>query len=188
MYHIHHDRRSEHSAEAIYQALSAVMQEKSFDKITISDLTRKCSFSRATFYRSFDEVDDVLAWKCNARYQEMNDAFEAETGHAEDGYAYLRHFFNYWMKDENSLVLEQLISIGHYDVIYQIHTDNSMLVRQAIHEQVPQADAYYDYYMAAVIGAFIGFLITWIKHGRKLSADQLINMVQSVLDPDFHQV
>ena len=39
-----------------------------------------------------------------------------------------------------------------------------------------------------VIGAFIGFLITWIKHGRKLSADQLINMVQSVLDPDFHQV
>lgn len=188
MYHIHHDKRSEHSAEKIYTSLSTLMNEKPYDKITISDLTRSSGLSRATFYRSFDSVDDVLNWKLDQKYKEMNEKFEKEGVNPEDQYAYLHHFFTYWLKDQNSLILEQLIQIGHYDVIYHIHCDNSMLIRRAVAEKLPEMDAYYDYYMLSLIGAFIGFLITWISHGRVLSADEVIHLLQSALDPDFRQI
>jgi AcrR family transcriptional regulator len=38
----------------------ALMDKKPYDKITISDITEKAGIVRQTFYRNYDEKDDVL--------------------------------------------------------------------------------------------------------------------------------
>lgn len=63
MYHIPNDRRAIRSAGRIYDALMGVLEYMEFPEISISELERR-GISRATFYRLFDNLSDVLEWKC----------------------------------------------------------------------------------------------------------------------------
>lgn len=49
--------------ECIYTAMLLLMEQKSYDKITVTDITKKAGVSRMSFYRNFDSKDDVL-FKC----------------------------------------------------------------------------------------------------------------------------
>lgn len=42
--------------------LKELMQHKSFSKITVSELTKKCNINRNTFYYHFEDIYDALKW------------------------------------------------------------------------------------------------------------------------------
>lgn len=63
MYHIPNDKRAYSSACRIYDALIAALEHMAFSEISIKELERR-GISRATFYRLFDNLSDVLEWKC----------------------------------------------------------------------------------------------------------------------------
>ena len=46
--------------ESITQAMVALMAEKRFEDITITELVRRAGVSRNSFYRNFRDMDDVL--------------------------------------------------------------------------------------------------------------------------------
>lgn len=46
--------------ELIKSALSELMQQKSYLDITVSDVVRKAGVARASFYRNYDSVNDVM--------------------------------------------------------------------------------------------------------------------------------
>ena len=46
--------------ESITQAMAALMAEKRFEDITITELVRRAGVSRNSFYRNFRDMDDVL--------------------------------------------------------------------------------------------------------------------------------
>ena len=69
MYHVSNDIRSKKSAELIWEGMETCLQEKSLDKLRITDIYQKSFVSRATFYRLFDSVQDVIAYKCDCIYQ-----------------------------------------------------------------------------------------------------------------------
>ena len=48
--------------KAIASAFKQVMLEKSFDKITVQDITVKCGLNRQTFYYHFEDRYDLLNW------------------------------------------------------------------------------------------------------------------------------
>lgn len=60
MFHVHADKRTQGSAKKISSALTELMRTKNFEQITITDLQRKIGIARTTFYRSFDNLVDVL--------------------------------------------------------------------------------------------------------------------------------
>ena len=44
----------------ITEALFALMHEKSFSDITVTELIRKAGVARASYYRNYDSMEDVL--------------------------------------------------------------------------------------------------------------------------------
>lgn len=44
----------------IYEALIALMKEKSYNKISITDITERAGVSRMAYYRNYKEKDDIL--------------------------------------------------------------------------------------------------------------------------------
>lgn len=66
MYHIPKDRRAERSAEALYGGLVRQMQQRKFRDITVSEIAASASVSRATFYRLFDNMTDIILWRCES--------------------------------------------------------------------------------------------------------------------------
>ena len=101
MYHIKDDKRSKCSSELIYKALSDLMNKKNFDTIKITEVVQTAQVGRATFYRNFDHLEDVLYYKCNERFSTLY-------GYLIDYYKeerpieysfFITPFLKFWYKD-----------------------------------------------------------------------------------------
>jgi len=71
LYHIKSDKRARTSAAMLYESLMACMEVKSFEKISITELVDRATVGRSTFYRNFDEIADILYWKCDQQLSDM---------------------------------------------------------------------------------------------------------------------
>ena len=49
---------------AIGYAFKDLLKEKSFNKITITDIANKCDINRQTFYYHFQDIQDLVEWLC----------------------------------------------------------------------------------------------------------------------------
>ena len=174
MYHISNDKRSKQSAELIYQGLIICLEKKSFDRITISDLQKASSVARTTFYRSFDNMSDVLYWRCDLCFQEALSGFN-ENDFADET-RLLKHYFKYWMN--NSDILELLVTINRQDIIYACHMKNAKILEQryGILPGLEKTDA--RYFMAIRTGITVSILKAWLDGGRKENAEELLNIIK----------
>ena len=59
--------------EMIVQTLNRLLEKKSIDKITVTDIVNECGIARQTFYYHFQDILDVMAWEAQ---QEMQRALE----------------------------------------------------------------------------------------------------------------
>lgn len=173
MYHIKPDKRSKTSASMLYKALAACLKEKPFEEISITEVVTQSSNSRSTFYRNFDELVDILYWKCDRQFAEVLQGFAAEGIHENLGL--LEYVFAYWQ--EHSEVLEILLSIKRTDIIYECFTKNSVPVMELLRERVHLPQEQESYFMAVRIGVFVGVVKTWLQNGKKESAHQLSVML-----------
>ena len=106
MYHIKHDKRAESSAELICTAVLELLETNPLGEITISDVQRRSTVSRSTFYRNFDSLEDVLALLCDRGFDEIAAGSGAPV--------YIR-VFHYWFN--NAAVLEALVRTGRADIL-----------------------------------------------------------------------
>jgi len=54
------NRQVQRTRSWIFEALMLLLDEKPYDKISISDITNKAGIARQTFYRNYDGKDDIL--------------------------------------------------------------------------------------------------------------------------------
>lgn len=54
------NRNAQRSVRLLEEALTLLIAEKPYDKITVSDITRRADLNRGTFYAHFDNVDDLM--------------------------------------------------------------------------------------------------------------------------------
>ena len=172
MYHIKKDKRSQKSAELIYTALTTLLKQKSFQRITVSDIQRVSSVSRATFYRHFDHLTDVLAWRCEQYFAEM---FSNYHGSTENTYKFIHYLLEYWFFHHE--ILEILVNIHRIDIIYECHLNCfKSFIEQRILTQIPLED--YDYAMGIRSGMMVGILFVWLKGRKKQSPEELLSIIQ----------
>ena len=75
MYHIKNDRRCRRSADLIGSALKVLLAGKSLNDITVTDLQKVSGVGRSTFYRLFDNIDDVLLYEAEKRFSGLPDLY-----------------------------------------------------------------------------------------------------------------
>lgn len=178
MYHISNDKRSKQSAELIYNGLLECIKKKPFDLITITDLQKASGVARTTFYRSFDNLSDVLYWKCDACFYEVLGKFTPQMFKGEIELA--RHYFTYWM--EHSDILELLIEINRHDIIYACHMKNADILQERFGKIPGLKMKHGNYFMAIRTGFTISILTAWLKGGRKESPDEIVDIIQEQLN------
>jgi AcrR family transcriptional regulator len=55
-----HNRQVQRTKSWIFEALMLLMDEKPYNKITVSDIADKAGVARPTFYRNYDDINDVV--------------------------------------------------------------------------------------------------------------------------------
>ncbi len=177
MYHIKNDKRAKESAEIIYKGLQECLKSKQFDLITISDIQRTSSVARSTFYRCFDNLSDVLYWKCDTCFNEV--LFGYAPCSIFDELDFAKHYFKYWMN--NSSILELLIKINRQDIIYACHMKNAEIMKEQF-GQIPNLPIKHpNYFMAIRTGFTISVLTACLVGGRKESVDEIIDIIEEQL-------
>ena len=48
--------------EMLVESFRELAEKKAVDKITVQDIIEACGFSKTTFYRSFKDKYDLMAW------------------------------------------------------------------------------------------------------------------------------
>ena len=179
MYHIKDDLRAEKSAELLYEGLKRCMNDKDFDKIRITDITKESTVSRATFYRNFDMVIDVLYWKCDQLFRQvLTDYVSTEPG-IDQANGLISYVFTFWVNHTD--ILEILIEQGRIDIIFNSFINNAKIVMNYIGKKISISELDYNYFISTRVGVFIGMFQAWIAGGKKETADELI----AILDKQF---
>lgn len=175
MYHIKDDKRSRASAELIYQGLAQILRWKPFDFVTVTDVLRISGVGRATFYRNFDNLIDVLQMKCDQCFQEVLTRYLEEHTTAQEPQAFLIHFFRYWI--EHRELLELLVAMNRQDIIYASHFKYSTPITARFLPEVDTKSEEYVYFMTMRTSITVGVLTAWVKTGRSKTPEQLVELL-----------
>lgn len=177
MYHISNDKRAIQSSELIYNGLLECIKKKPFDQITISDLQKASGIARSTFYRAFDNIADVLYWKCDTCFHEVLGNYQPKLFEGEIDLAC--HYFQYWMN--HSDILELLIQINRQDIIYACHMKNAELLQEQFGQIPGMPIKHGNYFIAIRTGFTISILTTWLRGGRKETPEELVEIMEEQL-------
>jgi len=65
------DKNSLSAENCIYQALEILLENKPYNKISITDICGKAGVSRVTFYRHYKDKDEILLARVSKRYHDL---------------------------------------------------------------------------------------------------------------------
>lgn len=180
MYHIKKDKRSIQSSSWIYDALAELMKEKKYAEITVTEIVEKAKLGRATFYRNFDSLDDVLRLKCDETFNELYEylvEYYRTNSILNTGIntVFIKPFLRYWYV--NSLIIELLIKANRFDIINESFTNMFKLFLPHLNKSHDIIWKHMDYFVAIRSGVAINVLIQWIKNDKNIAPDDLADLI-----------
>ena len=171
MYHIKNDKRCIRSAALIADALESLLDRKSFMDITVSDLQRESGVGRSTFYRLFDNIDDVVTYLVDESFRDI-----------------LADYNNQTWKDFTKTILAGIIGQSGklLNIVAEGRTD--LIVRpirqnlQSIYRHDDPTKRREAHYRCAVFaGACISILLSWSENGKVETVDELAGILDGFL-------
>ena len=77
--------------QCLYTALTTLMQEKKFEKISVGELCQRAGVSRMTYYRSYNNKEDILLQHLDECFATYLDGLDVQ-----DFYGVALSFFRFW--------------------------------------------------------------------------------------------
>lgn len=178
MYHISKDKRAVQSAELIYDGFLQCLNHKSFEQITVTDVQKAAGVARTTIYRCFDNLSDILYWRCDLCFREALCSVQPTDSPSE--LDLMRGYFAYWT--EHGDILKLLVKINRQDIIYACHLKNAKDLEQSYGELPGMDEVNARYFMALRTGVTISILKAWSDGGYKETSQDLTQILQKQIE------
>ncbi len=147
----------------------------------MSALAKRAGLGRATFYRNFDAIDDVLRFICDRAFEALRETVFAShlaatrTGLLERT-TFIKPFLLFW--GERASFVRALVSAGRIEFL---HTGLADMISRILALGSAPAQSHWkrvDYFIALRSGAAIALLVHWIGCGMDLPADEVALLIQ----------
>lgn len=175
---------SEHTKQALGNALKTLMKEKSLEKITIGELTQLCGMKRQNFYYHFEDIYDLLRWVFE---KEAVVLLRRHEGAAlwQDG---LLQLFQY-IQENREVCLCAIKSVGHQHIKQFFYQDIYSIVHRTIEtiaasldkERVSTAHTDVDLLTQFYVIALAGCVESWVLGELDRTPQQLITFADTML-------
>ncbi|GEO68420.1 TetR/AcrR family transcriptional regulator [Levilactobacillus acidifarinae] len=99
------ERLAEQSRQMLVDALFTLLADNHYGEITVTDLTTQAQLARRTFYRSFANKDDLLAFYGNRLLRQYQSARQANLTTTPDLQTAMTFFFQFWWPERQRLRL-----------------------------------------------------------------------------------
>jgi AcrR family transcriptional regulator len=182
MYHIKDDKRSIRSSEMLYDGLAKLIREKPFNSIKVKNLVEVANVGRTTFYRNFDDIEDILKMRCDQVFDGL--------------IAYLTEYARKRGNESRTFLLKPLLRYFylHSDIIELLMSANRLDILQSSFRRVIEPfkiqlsqlldleEEYTDYSFTIRIGVATNILIHWIETGKKQAPDELADTLGAMIE------
>lgn len=178
MVHIKNDLRAKKSAELIRTGLVRCLRRKSFSELTVSELIEESGVGRTTFYRLFDNINDVLFYECDLLAGKLIQKYREQPKKTD----FLRFSLAYWL--EHYLSLEAVFASNRADILQEAMVKHGNYLTEPFQMQnIPEKER--DYLMATSTSVLSSMLMVWIRHGRTETVDEVYAMYQKIAEMTY---
>ena len=178
MYHVSNDKRSQKSAQLIWEGMEKALQEKPLHKLRVTDIYEKSFVSRATFYRLFDSVEDVLAYECDLIYFKLTEVVQNATFHSRQ--ELFLCLIEKWLEQE--VLIKTLVENNLVSVIYETHMKNRELTKSVFLKGTDISEEESDYLSAILATLIPASVNVWYLHGKKDTPREIYRSVSGSLN------
>ena len=155
--------------DAIANAFKELMKTKSFDKISISDITNSCKLNRQTFYYHFQDKYDLMNWiYYNEIFVVLVDGLN-ESNYEEKFYQMFDK-----MHKEKAIYVNALSMSGEYSFKDYLESVLNILVSKIFENKKSQDIKFCTF-------GLTGIIIDWIKRGAIESPKEVSNWISELL-------
>lgn len=178
MYRITQDKRQVASAKLFVYALAKTLKTKPYEEITVSEVIKESGAGRATFYRLFDTLDDVLEYASEGIFDNLIKGYEPNR---KNDFTYL---FNRFYESLGSTEAELLfpLSEGHRTAIisrvFLSHTDE---LKSILTPEITLSSQELDYLVTFFVHSTAAFFLHHDASGRKESPEELLAIYKKCL-------
>ena len=173
------DRRIRYTKKVIKDTFIELLEQKPINKITVTELCTQCEINRATFYRYYDDVYDLME-KLKSQYvSELKEAISI----SKDDYTisgFTSEILEVILKNkELSRILFSLKNGKDFldDVLVIAH--QKCLEKWNRHgKNVPQEQVVYI--STFITAGTIGILNEWIQNDFKESSSDIANLIENI--------
>lgn len=171
------DLRVIKTKQAIRQTFFELLEEKTFEKISVSDITGRAMINRATFYLHYKDKFDLMEQIENEALEKFNSVMELVTNevlqkvyegrqplpHIIPLLSYIEenpHFFTLIAKDNASVLFYQKVAKKYFDRFIPMLPIN-------------KDDIWYEYMQTAIVSLVSSVLNQWIERGMQESKEEM---------------
>lgn len=173
-----HQKQKEQSGRMIEEALFALMAQKDYSQITVSEIVRRADVSRRTFYRLYKEKDEVLRCYLGKLCQEYRRKSPVLERYNIRQIA--REYFGFWYQYRDFLLLMHRSGLDGM-LYYEISRVSADVVTKRI-AQLEQKDLFgIEYFADYSTGGFLLLLQRWLMTEMRDTPEQYAETVSEAL-------
>ena len=162
------DARVRRTRDALGDALIALMQEKSFETITVQDVLDRAHVSRSTFYMHYSDKDDLLMSDAEEFFEARSTALSAH-GDKSDRVFPVKEFFAHLA--EAQVFFKALVKSGKYHENMELARGHFARGIERRLAELPRAKAIPAEERPALAfahaGALLSLLSWWLDRGMR---------------------
>ncbi len=163
--------------ESIFTALMILMEQKDFNEITITELTKRAGVSRMAFYRNYNKMEEVITLY-------LMEYLEACSKHLLnnkkiDNYESARIYFSCFRQQEK--LITNLIHSNLTNLIYESSVEFFHSFSDKIICERPCSPEKQKYFADFTIGGLYRVLITWAQTGMSESDEKMAAFVDKLM-------
>lgn len=183
MVHITKDKRELRSADLLADAAKRLLLDPEQKKLTVSLLSKEAGVSRTTFYRLFDEPDDVLQYAADREFQAMIRGYVDLIGRARQHDLSVPTPTRWYAESfrKHAAPISAMIRLGKSGILTRAH---KKALREYAPILFPDMDPESDEFVFFVdmrTSVLMGAVSAWVETGQKASVDDIERYVSRQL-------
>ncbi len=176
----HTDRRVKRTKKALRDALFELLETKSINQISVTELTIRADVNRSTFYFYYTDLIDMLQQIQNEAYQLFSDVVNESTASVDsidDFTEYAESLLNFCKEHETlcRFIINNDINNQLFHQIQVLMTNNIPNTKEKFSNSNPAR-----YATSFILTAVTGVLIDWMNEGMKISTHELANFFANI--------
>jgi len=177
------NRQIQRTKSWIFDAIMLLMDEKPYDKITVSDITEKAGIARQTFYYTYNDKDDVIfEYLMNSFNADLMSIETAQNNKKQDTILFI---FDYEYMVKNQKILEKILSVD--DIKSRIFRDLQKYPMSLMeHYKKKLSEEEYligRYKLCYQITGFLSLFFDWFVNGMPMLVEKLVLMINTMNIP-----